>query len=173
MNVDVQELLKPLGLNFQLLFVQLVGFLLLLWLLKKFLFGRVMEMIQKRGDEIRSAYEENERTREEVKSLQTEYQQKLTEARSEADTIIRNATEKAEKAGQEIIEKTRQEADELRRRGLAEIEQEKKKVISQVRTEVVTLSVEITRQLIKKSVEPRDAERLADEVIDKLGDVTL
>ncbi len=171
--MNVQELLAPLGLNFKLLFIQLFGFLILFWLLKKFLFGRVMEMVQKRGDEIRSAYEENERTRDEVKSLQSEYQQKLQEARKEAEEIIQSATEKAEKAGQEIITKTRQEADDLRKRGLAEIEQEKQKVISEVRTDVVNLSVEIAKRLIEKSVEKQDAEKLADDVIKKLGGVTL
>ena len=76
----MEELLEQLGLNFKLVFIQLVGFLLLYWLLKKFLFGRVMEMIQKRGDEISGAYENNEKTREEVTALKLQYEQKLKEA---------------------------------------------------------------------------------------------
>jgi F-type H+-transporting ATPase subunit b len=170
--MDIIEILSPLGLEFKLLFIQLVGFLILLWMLKKFLFGRVLDMIQRRGDEIRNAYEENDRTREEVKVLQNEYSQKLQQARKEAEDIIQAATARAEKAGQEILEKTRQEADDLRKRGLADIEQEKKKVISEVRTDVINLSVEIARRLIEKSIEPRDAERLADDVISRLGGAT-
>ena len=55
------ELLAPLGLNFKLVGIQLFGFIILFFLLKKFLWGRVMEAIQNRGDEIRKAYEENEK----------------------------------------------------------------------------------------------------------------
>lgn len=171
--MNVQELLAPLGLNFKLLFIQLVGFLILFWLLKKFLFGRVMDMIQRRGDEIRSAYEENERTRDEVKQLQAEYQQKLQDARREAEAIVQRATDQASRAGQEIMDKTRQEADELRAKSLAAIEQEKKKVISEVRTDVVNLSVEIARRLLEKQIEPADAEKIADDVIARLGGVRL
>jgi F-type H+-transporting ATPase subunit b len=170
--MDILEILSPLGLEFRLLFIQIVGFLLLLWLMKKFLFGRVMDMIQRRGDEIRNAYEENDRTREEVKTLQAEYTQKLQQARKEAEDIIQAATARAEKAGQEIIDKTRLEADELRKRGVADIDQEKKKVISEVRTDVINLSVEIARRLLEKSIEPRDAEKLADDVISRLGGAT-
>jgi len=169
----MEELLAPLGLNFKLLFIQLVGFLLLYWLLKKFLFGRVVEMIQKRGNEIRNAYDENEKTRDEVNELKAEYEKKVQEALREAESIIQEATQRAEKAGQEIIEKTRREAAQLQEKGLAEIEQEKKRVISEIRSDVVNLSVEIATRIIKKTITPQDAEKLTDEVIKDIGGMTL
>jgi F-type H+-transporting ATPase subunit b len=165
----MEELLEQLGLNFKLVFIQLVGFILLYILLKKFLFGRVMEMIQKRGDDIRSAYEKNEETRDEVKSLKTEYEQKLLEARKEADVVIQTAKEKAEKAGQEIIEKTRQEAAQIRDKGLLEIKQEKKKVISEIRGDMVNISVEIASRILKKTISSGEAETLVDDVIKEVG----
>lgn len=169
----MEELLEQLGLNFKLVFIQIIGFLLLYWLLKKFLFGRVMNMIQKRGDEIRSAYEENEKTRDTVNALKAEYDQKLQEARQAADAIVHTATQQAERAGQEIIEKTRQEADQIKARGLAEIEQEKKRVISEIRTDVVNLSVKIASQVIEKTIDPQEARKLTDDVIKQIGGLTL
>lgn len=163
------ELLKPLGLNFKLLFIQFVGFMLLFWMLKRFLFTRILDMIQRRSDEIRSAYEANEKAREEAEALRRGYEQKLQEARAEADAIIQLARQTAEKVGQEIIEKTRQEAAQIRERGLAEIEQEKKKVITEIRREVITLSVDIARQVIEKAIDQHEAERLADKVIANIG----
>ncbi len=158
-----------LGFNLKLAGIQLFGFLLLFWLLKKFLFGRVMDMIQKRGDEIRGAYEENERMRNEASGLKVEYEKRLQEARQEAESLVQKATERAEKAGQEIIEKTRQEADQIKERGLAEIEQEKKRVVTEIRSDVVNLSVEIASKVIEKTLGPADAEKLADDVIKKVG----
>ncbi|MCX8044694.1 MAG: F0F1 ATP synthase subunit B [Desulfobacterota bacterium] len=163
------ELLKPLGLNFKLLFIQFVGFMILFWMLKKFLFTRVLDMIQRRGEEIRSAYEANEKAKQEAEALRRGYEQKLQEARAEADAILQTARQTAEKLGQEIIEKTRQEAAQIRERGLAEIEQEKKKVITEIRRDVVNLSVDIARRIIDKAVDQREAERLADEVIGAIG----
>ena len=165
----MEALLEQLGLNFKLLFIQIIGFLLLYWILKKFLFGRVMEMIQKRGDEIRGSYENNERTREELQELKQTYEQKLREARVEADSIVQQARDQAEKAGRELIEKTQQEASQIRDRGLADLEQEKKRVIAEIKTEVINLSVDIASRIIEKAVEPADAQRLADDVIKQTG----
>lgn len=163
------ELLAPLGLNFKLLFIQIVGFVLLYWLLKRFLFGRVMEMIKKRGDEIRNAYEENEKTRSDVQLLKSDYESKLLQARAKAEQIIQEATNQAEKNAQEIIEKTRTEAALIKQKGLAEIELEKKRVISELRNDVINLSLAIATRLIEKSLDKKAAERYADEVINQIG----
>ncbi len=165
----MEDLLEQLGLNFKLVFIQLVGFLILYVLLKKFLFGRVMEMIQKRGDEIKGAYEKNENIRGEVQALKAEYEQKLLDARKEADDVIQTAKQKAERAGQEIIEKTRQETAQIKDKGLAEIEQEKKKVISEIRGDVVSISVEIASRIVRKTISSSEAEKLVDDVIKEVG----
>jgi len=167
------ELLAPLGLNFKLVFIQLVGFILLYLLLKKFLFGRVMEMIQNRGDEIRNSYEENEQIRSEVENLKAEYEKKLQDAKQEANAILQDAVKNAEKTSQGIIEKTRQEATEIKEKGIVELEQEKKRVVSEIRSDVVNLSVEIAKRIIEKNIGPQEAEKLTDDVIKKIGGVTL
>jgi len=166
------ELLAPLGLNFKLVGIQLFGFIILFFLLKKFLWGRVLDMIQQRGDEIRKAYEENEKARDTANELKAEYERKLQDARKEAEAIVQKAVDKAEKAGQEIIEKTRQESDQIKERGLAEIEQEKSRVLSEIRTDVVELSMEIAKEVIEKSVDRKAAEELTDSAIKKLGGVS-
>jgi F-type H+-transporting ATPase subunit b len=169
----MEDLITALKINFKVLFTQFIGFMVLFLLLKKFLFGRVMDLIQSRTDEIRGAFDANEKTRDEVASLKLQYEQRLQEARKEAEAIIQSATQRAEKAGQEVIEKTRQEAAQIRDRGIADIEQEKKRVITEIRHDVVSLSVDIARKIIDKAVDVKEAEKLSDDVINKIGGVTL
>ena len=40
--------LEQLVINFKMLFIQMFGFLILLWMMKKILWGRVLDMIQNR-----------------------------------------------------------------------------------------------------------------------------
>jgi len=169
----MEDLITALKINFKVLFTQFIGFMVLFWLLKKFLFGRVMDLIQSRTDEIRGAYDANEKTRQEVGSLKLQYEAQLQEARKEAEAIVQSSIQRAEKAGQEVIEKTRQEAAQIRDRGLADIEQEKKRVITEIRRDVVNLSVDIARKIIEKAVDTREAEKLTDDVINKIGGVSL
>jgi len=168
----MDALVQQLGLNFTLVGIQLFGFILLFLLLKKFLWGRVLEMIQKRGDEIRGAYEENEKTRNSANELKSEYEQRLQEAKKEAASIVQAAVERAETAGQEIIEKTRQEVDQIKEKGLAEIEQEKSRVLSEIRTDVVELSMEIAKEIIEMTVDRKAAETLTDKAIKKIDGVS-
>ncbi len=165
----MDALVEQLGLNFKLLFIQIVGFLVLYWLLKKFLFGRIMDMIQKRGNEIRAAYEENEQTQNDLNALKEQYEKKLQEVQQQAESIIQDAAQQAEKTGQEIIEKTRQEANLIKEKGLAEIEQEKKRVIAEIRADVVNLSIEIASRIIAKNITAQEAEQLSDDIIEKIG----
>jgi F-type H+-transporting ATPase subunit b len=166
------ELLAPLGLNFKLVGIQLFGFIILFFLLKKFLWGRILDMLQQRGDEIRKAYEENEKMRDTANELKAEYEKRLQDAKKEAESIVQQSVEKAEKAGQEVIEKTRQEANIIKEKGLAEIEQEKSRVLSEIRTDVVELSMEIAKEIIEKTVDQKVAEELTDNAIKKISGVS-
>jgi F-type H+-transporting ATPase subunit b len=168
----MDALVQQLGLNFTLVGIQLFGFILLFLLLKKFLWGRILGMIQQRGDEIRKAYEENENTRDAANELKAEYEKRLQEAKKEAESIVQKAVENAEKAGQEIVEKTRQEADQIKEKGLSEIELEKSRVLSELRTEVVELSMEIAKEIIEKTVDRKAAEDLTDNAIKRIGGVS-
>jgi F-type H+-transporting ATPase subunit b len=163
------DILEQLGINFKLLFIQLFGFLILLWLMKKFLWGRVLDMIQNRTAEIKNAYDQNEKIRSEVIELKSEYEQKLQKARVEAEAIVKGAIDKADQEGRAVIEKTRSEAEQIRAKGLADIEQEKKKVIAEIRTEVIQVSVEIAGRLMAKQVDTADVDRITDEVISEIG----
>jgi F-type H+-transporting ATPase subunit b len=169
----MDALVQQLGLNLTLVGIQLFGFIILFLLLKKFLWGRVLDMIQQRGDEIRGAYEENEKARNAANELKSEYEQRLKEAKKEAGLIVQKAVETAEKAGQEIIEKTRTEVDQIKEKGLAEIEQEKSRVLSEIRTDVVELSMEIAKDIIEKTVDRKAAEDLTDNAIKRIGGVSI
>ena len=163
------DAIAALGLKFKPLIIQIAGFLILFWILKKYLFGRVLGMIHDRSEEIRRSYEQNEKTAEEARQLKEQYAQQLAEVREKADAIIQEATKKAAAAGQEVIEKTRREAEQLREKRLAEIEQEKKKAIAEIRAEVVKLSMLLTARMIEKSIDRATADKLADEVMRDMG----
>ena len=54
-------------------------------------------MLQQRGDEIRTAYEENEKNRNAANELKSEYEKRLQEAKKEAELMVQKAVETAEK----------------------------------------------------------------------------
>ena len=70
---------------------QLVNFFVLLFLLRKFLYSPIKEMLDKRAAQINGDLDDAEARREEAEELKAEYEQKLKNARSEAQKIVDNA----------------------------------------------------------------------------------
>jgi len=97
--------LGGLGINFGFLVAQIVNFLILLIVLQKWVYPRVLNMLEQRRERIRSSMEEAEEARRRAALAEEEYQKRVDEARREADSIIRRATEQAEQVRQDILAK--------------------------------------------------------------------
>jgi F-type H+-transporting ATPase subunit b len=166
------EALEALGLNVKIIIIQAIGFLILLWLLKKFLFGRIQDIMGRRREEIVESYEKNERTGQELEELKKSYEAMVANIEDEARQKMEQAIKEAQKLGQEILAKTRQEADEMRERAFYDINQEKKKALTEIRNEVVILSMQLTTKMIQKSMDQKTAEKLLDDFIGEFGGLT-
>ena len=163
------EALTALGLNIKIVIVQALGFLILLWLMKKFLFGRVQDIMQRRREEVVEGYEKNERAREELEELKKTYEASLANIENEAAQKMDQTVKESQKLAQEILTNTRQEADEMRERAVYDINQEKKKALAEIRDEVVNLSMQLTTKMIQKSMDKKTAEKLVDDFIGEFG----
>jgi F-type H+-transporting ATPase subunit b len=163
------EALSALGVNIKIVIIQAIGFLILLWLMKKFLFGRIQGIMQRRREEVVEGYERNERVRQELEELKNNYEARLANIESEATQKMEQAVKEAQKLAQEILTTTRQEADEIRERAVYDFNQEKKKALTEIRDEVVNLSMELTTKMIQKSMDKKTAEKLVDDFIGEFG----
>ncbi len=163
------NLLEALGVNFKMVIIQAAGFLLLLFLLKKFLFGKIKDVIKARADEIKDTYKKSEDDRAEAERLKGEYQQKAVKADEEAEAKIQAAVVKAKDVSDEMMKDTRQAVADEKARAQQNIEMERKKALAEVRNQVVDLTILSTTRLIKQSTRRETAEKLVDDVIRGVG----
>ncbi|MGR3219313.1 MAG: F0F1 ATP synthase subunit B [Candidatus Anammoxibacter sp.] len=163
------ELLETLGINFKLLIIQGTGFLLLLFILKKFLFGRIMAMIKARTDEVKETYKKTEKDRDDAEKLRVSYQKKLTEANKEADIKIQDAVKEAKIISDDIINKSNEKAVEIKSKAQTDIEYERKQASESVRVQVVNLTILTSAKLIEQSINEDVAKKLVDEVVSEVG----
>lgn len=127
---------------------QIVNFLVLVWLLKRFLYGPVIAAMQKRENRIqarlesaeqreRDAQEEAERYRSRQQALDRERDETLAEARREADEIRRKLKQDAS-----------DEVDGQRRRWLQELETEQAEILADVSRQVSRQVAHATRRAL-------------------------
>ena len=161
--------LDALGVDFKMVFIQVVGFLLLLVLMKKFLFGKLKDVIKSRADEIKDTYKKSEDAKAEAERLKAEYQQQAVKADEAAEAKIQVAVDKAKEISDQMLKEAHQAVADEKSKAQLNIEMERKKALAEVRNQVVDLTILSTSRLIKQSTQRETAEKLVDDVIAGVG----
>ena len=160
------------SLDFRLIIVQGIGFVLLYFLLKKFLFGRIIDLIKARENEIRDTYAKSDQDRDEASKLKSDYEARIAQAEEEAHKKIQEAVLEAKKISDNIVKNTKEETEKIKVKAMRDIDQEKKNALVEIRKEVVNLSMIATEKLIEKSVDKKTAEKLIESAIQDIGEVS-
>jgi len=146
----------------------IVCFLIALFVLKKFAFGPVQQMIDERRDRIAKAIEEADNARAEARDLLEQHRALIGQAKSESAEILSDARKVADAQ----LARVREEAEADRQRRLEEtrkqIDAETARALDQIRSEVADLTVEATQRVVGKVLDAADQRRLIDEAIEGL-----
>lgn len=167
------DILNSLGINFKSIIIQGVGFLILLFILKKYLFGKISAIIKERTEGIKSTYTKVESDRAEAERLKTEYQRKLAEAEVEAARRIQDAVNEGERISEGIIQRAKEEVDLMRVKAQESVDQERKKALADIRNQVVTLSILASSKIIQQSISSKTAEKLVDDFIEEIEELSV
>jgi len=163
------QLLDQLGIVPVHLLIQVTGFLVLYWLLSKFLFGPVQNMLATREKAIQSRLDEAEEKRQEMIQMRDDYEARIANIEAEARERIEDAVKQAQVARDELLAHARQQAERIMERGHAEIQREKEKALVEIRDQVAELAVLTAGQLIRQNLDEQRHRDLAREVIESLG----
>ncbi len=147
---------------------QLVNFFVLLFLLRKFLYSPIKEMLDKRAAQINGDLDDAEARREEAEEIKAEYEQKLKNARSEAQEIVDNAETRANKKAKDIINKAEERAENLKAKKLEEIEQAKKEAAAELRDSIADYTVLAANKLIQEQLDENKHQQMIMDFIDQL-----
>lgn len=147
----------------------IIIFLLLLFLLMKFAWKPLLAMLEKREDNIRHALLDAEKAREELANVKEDTEKLLSQARNESQAIVTAGKKNAERMKDEIIEKAQSKSDALLDEMKKQIQIEKERAIADVKAEVVNLSMEIAKKLIKKNLTKEDNLKLINESLNSIN----
>ena len=149
---------------------QLVMFLILMALLKKFAWGPLMGIMQNREQHIAGEIDAAEKSRTEASKYLEEQRELLKEARQEALALIESAKKQGDDQRSQIILEARQESERLKESAKREIETQKDQAMAALREQVASLSVMIASKVIEKELSVEDQEQLINDYIKEAGD---
>ena len=165
------DILNSLGVNIKAIIIQAVGFLILLFILKKYLFGKISAMLNERSEGVKKVYTKVENDKAEAERLRIEYQRKLSDAETEAVKRIQEAVNEGSRVSEEIIKRAKEEIELMKVKAQEGINLERKKALAEIRNQVVTLSLLASSRIIRQSISSQTAEKLVDDFIEEIGEL--
>ena len=154
-----------------LFFWQILIFVGLIFLLKKFAWKPILDAVNDREEGIKNALLSAENARKEMQNLQADNQRILQEARLERDNMLKDAREMKEKMVADAKNEAQTQGLKMIEQAKAAIESEKNAAMAELKSQVSTLSLSIAEKLLKEELSNKEAQTKLVEKM--LGDVKL
>ena len=157
------------GVNWYDLISQAIAFLIIAWILNKFVFKTVMKTVEDRRREAADAAANNEQTRRELQAAEESRKEVLHKAHEQAERVISEAKAnvaellnqekiRCELLGTEMLAKAREEA---------QLDQARLK--TELKAEIAMMIVNLTAKLAQMNLTPADRDRLLQSAINEIA----
>jgi F-type H+-transporting ATPase subunit b len=159
------QFFEAFGVDLPKLAFQIVNFLLLLYLLNRFLFKRVFALLDERQARISKGLEDAAAAARDRELARAEREAAVAEARKEANEMIARANKIAEDTRNEILADARAEAEQATARAREEIVAEKDKAMAEIRGQVAELALAAAGKLVRRQMDDPTQRRLVEEFL--------
>src|ERR1700674_711408 len=149
--------------------VELITFLVMLAILARYVYPRIVEVAEARQRAIAQQLKEAEEARAAAQAQLEEATAKLNDARKSAQSVLDAAAKSAEQLRQELRQKADEEAKRSVENARKQIEAERDQAIRTVRTEVADLVVTATEKVIGETLDDAKHRRLIERAIEEVA----
>ena len=137
--------------------------------LKKFLFKPVKKMIDDRQQEIDTMYADADAAKQKAADLEKEYADHLQSIKDERDAMLREATARAQKREEEIVNEANQKAAEIKARAEENIERDKQRAVNDIKDEISDIVIMAASSVVEKEISAKDNEALINSFLENVG----
>ncbi len=160
--------------DFGLLFWMVVIFGLVFFLLAKFGFPIITDMVDKRNAKIAQSLKDADEIEARMAAWKTEHAQMLEETRRQQSAMLREATETKARIVADAKEAAKAEADKILSDAKLQIAAEKEAALRDVRKEVALLSVQVAEKVLRHEMAKDGSQRaLMDQLVEEAQDANI
>ena len=171
----MEEMQRLFGLDMQLLhdvvLMALAVFFLFLFM-SKMLFNPARKMLEERKKRIATDIETAETDKKDAAALKAEYEAKLKNIDKEAEQILSEARQKAQKNAARIESEAKEEAARIIRTANDEAELSKKRAMDEVKQEMITVASMMAATVVAANIDAAVQDTLVEETLKEMGDST-
>ena len=147
----------------------ILNLLILFFVVKKFLFGRIDEILEKRQEEVDSATKAADIALEEAKSTKREYEKKMSEAEVEKEKILADIKKRGYDEYERIVLDARKKGDKIVTEARHNAEEEAEKVRAEYANDLKDMVIDAASRIAATKHSAEDDSELYDKFISEAG----
>lgn len=148
---------------------QIINFLILVYLLKRFLYGPIINAMEAREGRIRNRLDEARSMTERAASEAEEYRMKSRELEAIRDKLLDEAKSVADKKRKEMLKEARDEVDRIRELWEEEVGRDKAAFLRQLRERAADRIMNICRKALRDMADERLELRVTEAFLARLA----
>lgn len=160
--------MEGLGINWGLLIAQLFNVIILVWLLSRFLYRPILNMLNERTQRIQNSLREAEQVKGQLANAQRDYEVEVSRGRQEAAGIVAQANERAKTQADEIVAQARIEADRIRAEARTQSMQERDQLLRDLKGQMASLVTATAEKVIGAELRTNH-DKLIEDSLAQLG----
>jgi len=165
----MKEILDLFGIAWPKLIAQILLFLIVYSILKKYAFGPVTEMLEKRRLRIAEMEENLEKSRSDLENAEAQASEVLSEANSKAEEIVLQARESAEREGEKKREQATAEAVNIISKSRDAAVQERDQMMVGLKNEFGRMVASATSSVTGKVLDENDHQTINQDAVSHLN----
>ncbi len=150
----VLSVLGSIGFNWHVALANFINFLIILFILNKFVFKKVLKTVDERKSLISKGLDDARIAEKKLFAATTESEEIISASKSEGENIIKSSIDKAEVSAREIAQKAQHEADALTTNLKEKIENVNSSLLSDFKKSSPELFVKMFKKLVSENMTP-------------------
>lgn len=158
-----------MNVEFAQIFTQIVSFLIVLWVLKRFAWKPFLKILDDRERKIQDEFDLIEKGKAETADLKLHYEEQLQKAAEDAKGVIKEARDAGLDAAKKIEDRAHDEARRILSQAQVELKREISQAKVQLKNELVNITISATEKMLQTNLDNDKQKNLVQEFIDKAG----
>jgi F-type H+-transporting ATPase subunit b len=154
--------------DFSHIITQILAFLVMLWVLKKFCWAPLLSLLQERKEFIASEFKDVAAKKEAVHHLVEDYQNKLKGIESEARIKLQEAISEGRKIAKAIQEEAQANAKAAELKNQAEIQKQIASAKTQLRNDMINLVIATSEKFLHQKLDDSAQRQLIAEFVQEV-----
>ena len=159
------DILKDFGVEPLLLLAQIINFIILLYILKRFLYKPILKVLEERKKRIETSMKQADDMQNRFDESTKKQEELLNKGREEATRIVEEAKQEARALSTLIQAETKQNIQDSLKKNQESLELEQQKMVAEARGQIVDMIASATEKVVTKSLKESDKERLIQQSI--------